>query len=536
MPLVAFIKSIITMGLYINKGNEGFRQIRNSEYVDKSGLIAVVNSTLFTERKMSCVTRSRRFGKSMAAKMLCAYYDHSCDSRALFADLEIAAHPSFEEHLNKYPVIYVDMTAFTSGVEGRDVVTGIQRALIADICAAYPQVPYTEGEHLMVYLQRVAHATGDRFVMIIDEWDAVIRIFEDQPAVKDSFVDLLRRMFKDVAAVDVFAGVYMTGILPIKKYKTESALNNFIEYSMVEPGQMGRFFGFTSEEVRTLAQEHGMDYDELARWYDGYQIGDEPSIFNPNSVMQAVSRHRCRSYWTGTGSFEAMTNYINMNFDGLRDGIVEMLAGGREKVDPTRFQNDMSIVKNRDDVYTVLIHLGYLGYDWRRDECYIPNKEVGGEMVNAVKENRWEFVAKALDQSEKLLNATLRGDADYVAEHLEALHSENTSIFKYNDENALSCVISIAYYYARNDYHMLRELPTGKGYADIVLLPRKNVAKPALIIELKKDCTARAAIGQIKERRYPQLLEQYTGEMLLVGINYDSGSKQHTCHIERWVK
>ena len=412
----------------------------------------------------------------------------------------------------------------------------IQRALIADISEAYPQVPYTEGDHLMIYLQRIVAATGDRFVMIIDEWDAVIRIYDDQPEVKDSFVDLLRRMFKDVAAVDVFAGVYMTGILPIKKYQTESALNNFIEYSMVEPRRMARYFGFTKEEVHCLAEKYDMDFDDLEKWYDGYQIGNEESMFNPNSVMQAIDSGWCRSYWTATGSFEAVTSYINMNFDGLRDGIVEMLAGGRQKVDPTRFQNDMSVVKNRDDVYTVLIHLGYLSYDRRHDECYIPNKEVGGEMVNAVKENRWEYVAKALDRSEKLLSATLRCDADYVAGHMEELHAENASILRYNDENSLSCVISIAYYYARNDYHMIRELPTGKGYADIVFLPRKNVSKPALVIELKKDRTARAAIDQIKERRYPQQVEQYTGEMLLVGISYDADSKKHDCRIERWEK
>lgn len=524
------------MGLYINKGNEGFRQIRNSEYVDKSGLIAVVNNTLFTERKMSCVTRSRRFGKSMAAKMLCAYYDHSCDSRQLFADLEISSHPSFEQHLNKYPVIYVDMTAFTSGVRSSDVVVGIQEKLIEDISKAYPQVPYTDGDHLMEYLQRIVAATGDRFVMIIDEWDAVIRIYDDQPELKDEFVNLLRRMFKDVAAVDVFAGVYMTGILPIKKYRTESALNNFIEYSMVEPRRMARYFGFTKDEVRHLAEKYDMDFDDLEKWYDGYQIGSEQSMFNPNSVMQAIDAGWCRSYWTATGSFESVTNYINMNFDGLRDGIVEMLAGGRETVDPTRFQNDMSIVMNRDDVYTVLIHLGYLSYDRERNECYIPNKEVGGEMVNAVKENRWGFVARALDQSEKLLAATLRGDADFVAEKLEELHAENASILKYNDENALSCVISIAYYYARNDYHMIRELPTGKGYADIVFLPRKNVSKPALVIELKKNRTAHAAIDQIRERRYPQQVGQYSGDMLLVGINYDEDTKKHSCQIETWRK
>ena len=524
------------MGLYINKGNEGFRQIRNSEYVDKSGLIAVVNRTLFTCQKVSCVTRSRRFGKSMAAKMLAAYYDHSCDSRSLFTDLEIARHPTFEQHLNKYPVIYVDMTAFTSGGDGSNVVNDIQKALIADIKEAYPQVPYTEGDHLMIYLQRIVAATGDKFFMIIDEWDAVIRIYGDKQEVKDEFVNLLRRMFKDVAAVDVFAGVYMTGILPIKKYKTESALNNFIEYSMVEPRRMSSYFGFTKDEVRVLAEKYDMDFDELVKWYDGYQIGDQQSMFNPNSVMQAIDADFCRSYWASTGSFEAVTGYINQNFDGLKDGIVAMLAGAREKVDPTRFQNDMTVVLSRDDVYTVLIHLGYLSYDRRRDECYIPNREAGGEMVNAVKENRWDEIVKALEQSEKLLEATLRGDADYVANRLEEMHEENTSIFKYNDENALSCVISLAYYYARNDFQMVREMPTGKGYADIVFLPRKNVNKPALVIELKKDRSARAAIAQIKDRNYPQQIEKYTGDILLVGINYDADTKRHDCQIEQWHK
>ena len=252
--------------------------------------------------------------------------------------------------------------------------------------------------------------------------------------------------------------------------------------------------------------------------------------------MQAVTRGRCRSFWAGTGAFEAVTGYINQNFDGLKDGIVAMLAGGREKVDPTRFQNDLSVVLNKDDVYTVLIHLGYLSYDWRRDECYIPNREVGGEMVNAVKENRWEEVVKALEQSEKLLEATLRGDAGYLAVRLEEMHDEHTSLFKYNDENSLSCVISLAYYYARNDFYFIRELPTGKGYADIVFLPRKNVNKPALVIELKKDRSARAAIAQIKERNYPQQIEKYTGDILLVGINYDADTKHHDCQIEQWHK
>ena len=524
------------MGIYINKGNEGFRQIRNSEYVDKSELIAVVNKTLFTRQKLSCVTRCRRFGKSMAAEMLAAYYDHSCDSRNLFSDLHIAGNPSFEQHLNKYPVIYVDMTSFTSGGRNENIVSVIQEELIKDISKAYPEVAYQEGDHLMKYLQYIVEATGDRFFMIIDEWDAVIRMYDDKPEVKDQFVNLLRRMFKDVSAADVFAGVYMTGILPIKKYKTESALNNFIEYSMVEPRKMASLFGFTKNEVRTLASKHNIDFDELEKWYDGYRIGDEPSMFNPNSVMQALDTGRCRSFWSGTGSFDAMTTYIDMNFDGLKDNIVDMLAGGRVKVNPTKFQNDMADVRNRDDVLTLFIHLGYLSYDWRNDKCYVPNMEVAGELVNAVEENRWERVVKALEQSERLLEATLRGDSGFVERALAATHSDDTSIFSYNDENSLACVISLAYYYARQDYHFHREFPTGSGYADLVLIPRKNVESPALVIELKYNKDAQAAITQIKDRHYPDKVSEYTGDILLVGINYDRDTKQHTCQIERWHK
>ncbi len=524
------------MGIYINKGNGEFRSARKGEYVDKSGLISVVNNTVGSERRFSCVTRGRRFGKSMAAKMLYAYYDHSCDSRQLFADLEIARDPSFEEHLNKYPTIFLDMTRFTSRTDGTGMVENIEQRLTEEISEAYPDVPRKESDDMMDFLLRIADTTGESFVFIIDEWDAPCRIFDPKTNAMDNYVDWLRRMFKDVTAMKAFAAVYMTGILPIKKYKTESALKNFTEYSMVDPGDMGGFFGFTKDEVRQLAAKYGMDYDDLEKWYDGYRIGDELSMFNPNSVVEAVRRRRCRSFWTATGSFDAVAGYINQNYDGLKEGIVKMLAGGREKVDPTHFQNDMSVVLSKDDVYTVLIHLGYLGYDWQRNECYIPNREVGGEMVNAVKENKWGEVVKALEQSEKLLNATLCGDADYVAASLDEAHAEHSSIFKYNDENSLSCVISIAYYYARNDFHFIRELPTGKGFADIVFLPRKNVDKPALVIELKNNKSAKAAIDQIKNRNYPQQIEKYTGDILLVGINYDEDAKKHECTIEQWRK
>ena len=521
------------MGLYINTGNAGFVRARNSEYIDKSGLISVVNSTLFTERSFSCVTRCRRFGKPMAAKMLCAYYDQSCDSRQLFTDLQIASDPQFEKHLNKYPVIYLDVTSFVTRFKDDTILQHINDEMKADIHEAYPDVPVKDDDDLMALLIRINAKTGEPFIFIIDEWDAICREFKPGTTAMDAYVNWLRRMFKDYAANRVFAGVYMTGILPVKKYKTESALNNFIEYSMVEPRRMSQFFGFTKNEVKSLAEKHQMDFEELLKWYDGYQIGDELSMFNPNSVMQAIDTGRCRSYWATTGAIDAVTNYINMNYEGLKDDIIYMLAGGRCKVNPTKFQNDMSVIRSKDDVLTVLIHLGYLGYDWREDECYIPNKEVGGEMANAVETNNWTPVVNALQQSKQLLADTLAGDAEAVARAIEAVHDENTSILSYNNENSLACVISLAYYYAKNDYIVHRELPTGKGFADIVLIPRKNVTTPAIVVELKFNKDADAAIDQIKRKQYPAKVSQYANHLLLVGINYDRQTKTHTCCIEK---
>ena len=525
------------MGKYICIGNGSFKSVRQDEYVDKSGLISIINRTIGTERRYSCVTRSRRFGKTLAARMLCAYYDRSCDSCSLFQDLEIASDQSFETHLNKYPVIYVDTTNFTTqDISRLELARRMQEAVKKEALEMYPQVKTNPEQDLMDVLTDIADQTGDHFIMIIDEWDAICREASKEPEAMDKYVNLLRRLFKGSKSQDVFAAVYLTGILPIKKYRTESALNNFTEYSMVDANLMAPYFGFTKSEVEALCKKHGMDIDDMVKWYDGYQIDDEYSIFNPNSVMTALWKRKCRGYWASTGAYDSVTHYIQMNFEGLKDDIIAMLAGGRCRVDTTGFGNDMSDIRNRDDVLTVLIHLGYLAYDAGREECYIPNKEVADEMVKAVKDNKWKTVVDSLSASERLLQSTLDGDAEAVARGIDAAHDENTSILSYNDENSLACVLSIAYYYAKNDYIVHRELPTGKGFADLVLIPRKNVDKPALILELKYNKDADTAIQQIKSRQYFGKVAEYSGDMLLVGINYDKQQKTHSCQIEHWKK
>jgi len=525
------------MGRFLKKGNIDFAKARNSEYVDKSALIQLINETLDTERCCSCVSRCRRFGKSMAAKMLYAYYDKWCDSRALFADLKIAQLPSFEQHLNKYPVIYLDITIFTT-VHKNDpqIVQIIKDSIQKEVREMFPNVPSDESDGLMETLLRVAESTGERFVMIIDEWDAICREFENVPHVMDDFVNLLRRMFKGGDTSQVFVGVYMTGILPIKKYKTESALNNFREYSMTQPGPLAASFGFTAQEVKALCTKHQMSHEEMAEWYDGYKIGNEPSVFNPYSVMEAIYNHKCSSYFKNTGAFTAVSSYIQMNYDGLKDDIIKMLVGGRCHVNVTKFQNDMSVINSKDDVLTVLIHLGYLAYDDEEKECYIPNKEIRMEFTNAIEDTSWTQVVKTIQASQDLLEALWNGKEETVAAVVDEAHDEHTSILSYNDENSMACVLEVAFIAARDYYTMWRELPSGKGFADVVLLPLRNKQKPAIVLELKYNQDVDAAIAQIKRQQYPARLKDYQGEMLLVGLNYDKQTKKHVCKIEQTTK
>ena len=328
----------------------------------------------------------------------------------------------------------------------------------------------------------------------------------------------------------------MTGILPIKKYGTHSALNMFNEYSMTEPKILAEYIGFKEEEVVSLCDKYRMDFDETKRWYNGYQLGKGLSIYNPRSVVEAMLEQEFHSYWSKTENYEALKVYIDMNFDGLKDAIVMMLGGESIQINPGTFNNDMTTFHSKDDVLTLLVHLGYLSYNTETKEVSIPNEEVRGEFYNAISTTKWDEVLKAIHDSETLLNKTWQMDEDAVAAGLDAAHMDLTSILSYNNENSLSCVISMAYYSARNNYTMIRELPTGKGFADIVFLPHKDSDKPAMLVELKWDQSAETAISQIKEKQYVSALEKYSGEILLVGINYDKDSKEHQCIIEKYQK
>jgi hypothetical protein len=521
------------MGNYLNIGNDGFEMVRKGKYVDKTGLIAFINSTLGTQRKLTCVSRPRRFGKSFAAKMLCAYYGKGCDSRELFRGLKIASDKSFDEHLNKYDVIYLDMTSFISEADNlKNVLADIRTSIIEEVRLAYPEVK--QSEKISLTLANVAEATGNKFFIIIDEWDALFREAKNDMELQKEYIGLLRSLFKGALTDKMLIGAYMTGILPIKKYGTQSALTDFKEYSMLEPKRLEEYVGFTEDEVKELCEEYDMDFEEMKRWYDGYSFNRVKSVYSPNSVMEAVLNGEIGNYWTQTETYESLKIYIDMNEDGLKESIVQMLGGAKLRIDVGTFQNDMTSITCRDDVLTLLIHLGYLAYDKVEKLVYIPNEEVRQEFVRAVKYGRHKEVAKLVQTSDRLLQATLAMDSETVATAIEEAHSAATAPLFYNDEQALRSVIRFVYISCIDEFLRIEELPSGTGYADVVYLPKKNSNKPIMVVELKWNKTAEGAIEQIKNRNYPQVLEGFGSDILLVGVNYDEKSKEHTCVIEKY--
>ncbi len=521
------------MGIYLNPGNISFaKTIRSQVYVDKTGLIAHTNDYINTRDQYLCVSRPRRFGKSMTLEMLAAYYSCGCDSRELFAGFKIAQHKDFEKHLNQYDVIYLNMQQFLIEADVGNVTHYLEQEVLRELRKVYGRYLDREDIRFAAALREIFVETGRQFIFLIDECDCVMRERQESEAMQKQYLDFLRDLLKDQPYV---ALAYVTGILPVKKYGQHSALNMFWEYSMTDQSMLEEYTGFTDREVKALCEQYGMDFAETSSWYDGYTFTEYQHVYNPKSVVEAMRRHKFSNYWTSTETYEALKIYMEMDFDGLRSDIVQMLGGGRVRVNTRSFQNDMRSFHTKDDVLTLLIHLGYLGYDSIEKEAFIPNKEIIEEFENAMSVGGWPNVMNVLKASEKLLEDTLRGDAESVAKELDKAHSEVASILTYNDENSLGCAVGLAYYSARKDYKLIRELPSGKGFADIVFLPLPHTNKPAMVVELKYDRSVSAAIQQIKDRQYTQAFEGYTGEILLVGVNYNKNTldKTHSCVIER---
>ncbi len=322
------------MGNYLNPGNSGFAGIRNDIYIDKSGLIGLINQTIDTPRRMTCVSRPRRFGKSFAAQMLCAYYDKTCDSAGLFDGLEIAGDAQFRDYLNRYDVIYLDMAGVIGETSIEDMIPYIQRNVIRELTEQYPEWKAAEG--FVASLANAAAAAGNKFIMIIDEWDAPIRESKERPDLQRKYLEFLRSLFKNSGMTSkIFAAAYLTGILPVKKDGSLSAISDFQEYSMLKPRQFAEYVGFTEDEVRMLCCDYGRDFGKMKRWYDGYFFRDLAAVYNPSSVMKAIRNDDFDSYWTQTSAAESLMEYISLGFDGLSKTVAELKQKWIQKVLPT---------------------------------------------------------------------------------------------------------------------------------------------------------------------------------------------------------
>jgi hypothetical protein len=547
------------MGIYLNPGKAAYEIAVNSEiYIDKTEMIRYLNSTVNTQQRFVSVSRPRRFGKTMAADMISAYYDRMANSRELFENRLLTVHQEnnqdWDVYLGKFDVIRLAMTDFLHGDRTvREAISIIQKRIIGELEELYPDTKY---DPLDFYysINRFYQNSKRQFVIVIDEWDAIFREYPEDTEGQRLYLDFLRDWLKDKPYV---ALAYMTGILPIKKYGRHSALNMFTEYSMMSPRQLAPYTGFTEDEVKGLCEKYRMDYYAVSDWYDGYVIsgriagekreeyregkydGHKISIYSPLSVVESMLTGRIGNYWNKTETYEALAEFIRRDYDGLKEAVTLLMDGGRIEIDSSTYQNDMTTFNGRDDILSLLVHIGYLGFDDETSEVFIPNREILDEFRTSTKGNEWIPAFKEFERSQKLLKATWEKDAGKVSDYLEDAHNQAGNK-TYNDEAALSYAIRLAYYAARKYYTEVLELDSGKGYADIAYIPAPKYPDiPALVIELKYNQTADTALNQIRRQKYPDRLAHYEGNILLVAVNYDRdvpntnpGFKHHSCRIE----
>ena len=519
------------MGIYFNPINRSFPKDRNYEiYVDKTGLLSFLNKAIDTSKNCIAVSHARRFGKSHATGMIDAYYSLGSDSSKLFENTKIASDSDYEKYRNKYNVIHLDISSFWDDYKD-NLIEKIVEYIYDDIKEELGDI-LDYKKKLSYVLMKIYEKTEIPFVIIIDEWDCVIRNSNDQNLIHN-YLQFLHSLFKSEESKSFLALGYITGILPIKKIEDESALNNFQEYTMLKSRPITKYYGFTEDEVKELCKKYDLDFETMKAWYNGYLI-DGMHMYNPNSVSMAINYQDFDSYWRNTSAFGTINTFITMNYAGLKEDVLAMLSGEKVMVNTECFQNDLTEIHSKDDALTALIHLGYLGYDKDMLSAYIPNYEVSKAFQSTLKTGAWKEIAASISRCDELLIATINKNVEKVAELIELAHETYTSVLKYNDENSLSCVLTMAYFTAPAYYNIIREMPSGKEFADFVFLPKANAGnRPAMIVELKHNKTADAAITQIKEKRYCGALSGYKGKILLVGIDYDT-EKHHRCIIEEY--
>ena len=521
------------MGIYLNPGNENFIEMSGRElYVDKTMMLAETNRFIDQGNKYICVSRPRRFGKTFAGNMLSAYYSKGCNSRELFEKFKISKDPGFEEKLNKYNVIKIDLNSEYQNTTDKDkLISRLTREVKRELQKTLPDVSLEDDDSLAQSILRIYSETGETFIILIDEYDVLVREQASEHLFTE-YLSFLNGLFKSDTLRPAISLAYLTGILPVVRDKIQSKLNNFREYTILDANNLAEFIGFTDEEVRELCKKHDINYDECRLWYDGYkQRGYE--IYNPESVVRCIEDGHFGSFWGQTSSYEAITDRIKQNFEGTHDDVVKMLSGEHIDVNVTSYLNTMKSFVTKDDLFTYLIHVGYLAYDWDEKTCRIPNKEVRQEWFNAIATvDDYKVTNSIIKASKNLVAETIAGNEAAIAEALNNTHIHVTSNRNYNSEDSLASAIYLAYIHLLNTHTCTKEMTAGKGFADMIYIPVKK-EEPAFIIELKRNDSTESALHQIKDREYSKSLIHHQNNLFLVGINYDPKTKEHTCKIEK---
>lgn len=512
-------------------------------YVDKSEMIKDIISAIGTPGKYICITRPRRFGKTMAAEMLSSFFARGLDGIGIFGRLRAAGIAECMEHMNRHEVIYIDCSVVPEGCRSyREYIRNISTGIKADLEAAYPDLEMDQSKSLWDILMRVCTMeNGRRFIFIIDEWDMVFRLSWASREDKEDYLLFLRSLLKGKPYVEL---AYMTGILPIVKYSDGSELNMFVEYQMTTMEKYSEYFGFTGQEVDYLygiylkqEKKGKVSRRELEEWYNGYHTPDGRSLYNPRSVILALQNDRVDNYWTGSGAYDSIFYYIQNNIAQVRDDLALMVSGERIPARIQEYAATAYCLEGRDQIYSAMVVYGLLTYEDGR--VFIPNRELMAKYEELLlHKESLGYIYELANLSNRMLYATLNGDTQTMAAILQRAHNTETPILAYNHEAELAAVVNLVYLAARSGYHVEREDKAGKGYVDFIFYPYDS-RRDGIILELKMDREPEEAIRQIKERDYALRFQGKAGErdrcegrILAVGIGYDRKSKEHRCIVE----
>ena len=526
------------MGVYLNPSNVNFGMTLAADiYVDKTMLISELNKFIDCGNQYICVSRPRRFGKTIATNMLCAYYSKGCDSREMFDKMKISKADNYEKYINKLNFIAIDVASEYQNARNKERMLDKFTAFVkGEFVRQFPNIDFSFCESIADCILLVYSITNERFVIILDEYDCLVRDQYGTHLFAD-YLEFLNGLFKSNTLKPAIALAYITGILPVVRDRVQSKLNNFEEYTILNAYNLAEFVGFTEEEVKPLCQQYNVDFLKCKSEYDGYtQNGYE--IYNPESVVKCMLKGEFGNFWGKTSTYTVITDRLKHNYKGMKDDVIKMIAGEEIKVNVTSYMNTMTDFVTKDDVFTYLIHLGYLAYNNVDGTCRIPNFEVRKEWYNAMAAmDDYEKTDEIIKASEELMQQTLLKNADAVANALNESHIHVTSNRNYNNEDALASAIYIAYVHALNNYQIYKEVTAGKGFADLVFVPIHDDGKfQPIIIELKHNQSTGKALEQIQNKEYFRLLDSYKGKVLFVGINYDKETKQHQCEITEWEK